>query len=174
MPTLREIARALGGEVSGDQVRCPGPGHSAKDRSLSVKLTGNGDDDFVVHSFANDDDLVCKDYVREKLGLPAFAPRSRQNKVVATYVYRQADGANYLRVQRTREKQFWQSRWNGSGWVKGKPTGPKIPYRLPEMLAAVHDTVLVVEGEGKADRLADRPARRRGQVSGRRIGLHSR
>jgi hypothetical protein len=35
---LRAIAHALGGEVSGPQVLCPGPGHSARDRSLSVKL----------------------------------------------------------------------------------------------------------------------------------------
>ena len=34
---LHQIAHALGGEVSGGQVLCPGPGHSAKDRSLAVR-----------------------------------------------------------------------------------------------------------------------------------------
>ena len=40
--TLQSWARALGGEVSGGQVLCPGPGHSAKDRSLSVKIGEDG------------------------------------------------------------------------------------------------------------------------------------
>jgi hypothetical protein len=63
---LRTIASKLSGEVSGrQQVICPGPGHSSKDRSLAVKLTGNG---FVVHSFAGDDPLECRDYVKSRLG----------------------------------------------------------------------------------------------------------
>jgi hypothetical protein len=44
-------APSLGGEVSGLQVRCPGPGHSATERSLSVRQALN-DDGFVVHSFS--------------------------------------------------------------------------------------------------------------------------
>jgi hypothetical protein len=31
---LRSIARALGGEISGNQVLAPGPGHGPRDRSL--------------------------------------------------------------------------------------------------------------------------------------------
>src|SRR5437588_486560 len=49
---LRSIARALGGEVSGTQVRAPGPQHSAADRSLSVTLDDKADGGFIVHSFA--------------------------------------------------------------------------------------------------------------------------
>jgi hypothetical protein len=74
MMTLAQIAACLGGEVSGGQVLCPGPNHSAKDRSLCVKLNENGDD-IVVHSFSFDDPLVCKDFVRQKLGLPPFEPK---------------------------------------------------------------------------------------------------
>ena len=36
-PPLAEIAAALGGEVAAGQVLAPGPGHSPRDRSLSVK-----------------------------------------------------------------------------------------------------------------------------------------
>ncbi len=50
MMTLAEMARRLRGEVSGGQVRCPGPGHSSEDRSLSVKLNATGDG-VVVHCF---------------------------------------------------------------------------------------------------------------------------
>jgi hypothetical protein len=61
------VARKLGGDVvDARSVLCPGPGHSARDRSLSIKLSG---DDFTVHSFAGDDWRACKDYVRKKLGL---------------------------------------------------------------------------------------------------------
>ena len=52
----------------------PGPGHSPKDRSLSVKIDTDAPDGFVVHSFSGDDPIVCRDYVRERLGLPAFKP----------------------------------------------------------------------------------------------------
>ena len=71
---------------------------------------------------------------------------------VAQYIYRQADGAPYLKVCRTAEKQFPQFHWDGSGWKKGKPIGPKIPYRLPELLAAsVGTTIYFCEGEKDAD-----------------------
>jgi DNA primase len=38
--------------------------------------------------------------------------------------------------------------------VNGAPKGPKIPYRLPELVQAEHDTVVIVEGEKDADALA--------------------
>ena len=48
LPPIERIAEALCGEVSGGQVRAPGPGHSAKDRSLSVTLDDKASDGFVV------------------------------------------------------------------------------------------------------------------------------
>jgi putative DNA primase/helicase len=63
----RIAARLLGGDVSGrNNVRCPGPGHSRHDRSLSVTFRGDG---FTVHSFAGDDWRDCKDHVKAVLGL---------------------------------------------------------------------------------------------------------
>jgi hypothetical protein len=38
MSELHSWARLLGGKVSGGQVLCPGPGHTADDLSLSVKI----------------------------------------------------------------------------------------------------------------------------------------
>lgn len=67
-----QAAKALGGVVArGNTVNCPGPGHSARDRSLSVKLTGGSD--FTVFSYAGDDWRVCKDHVRARLGLGEFS-----------------------------------------------------------------------------------------------------
>jgi hypothetical protein len=72
--SLKSIAAALGGDVSGDQVRCPGPGHSRKDRSLSIRLDPSARDGFIVHSHCGDNDLTCKDYVRERCGAELFKP----------------------------------------------------------------------------------------------------
>lgn len=74
---LHELAQRLGGDLGRNGiVTCPGPGHSPKDRSLSVWLDG---DDLRVYSFAGDDWQVCKDHVRERLGLPSWEPGKRQN-----------------------------------------------------------------------------------------------
>src|SRR6516165_5741905 len=74
---------------------------------------------------------------------------------VARYVYRLADGTPYLQVCRTAAKGFFQNKWNGQMWVAGKPDGPKIPYRLPELLAApLTAKVHIAEGEKDTDALA--------------------
>jgi Toprim domain len=80
---LRTIARALGGEVVGrDRVAAPGPGHSHRDRSLSVRIVPSNGDGFVVHSFADDNPIRCKDYVRSRLGLPAWQPGDGRDRRV--------------------------------------------------------------------------------------------
>jgi hypothetical protein len=62
-------------QVSGNSVRAPGPGHSARDRSLSVRPSIAAHNGFLVHSFAGDDSIGCLDYVRARLSMPAFAPQ---------------------------------------------------------------------------------------------------
>jgi putative DNA primase/helicase len=73
---LRSLARDLGGVVAGGGVLCPGPGHSRKDRSLSVRPAPGHADGFIVFSHAGDDWQTCRDYVRERLGLPRDGWRS--------------------------------------------------------------------------------------------------
>ena len=74
--TAREAAAALGGQVaSATSVVCPGPGHSPRDRSLSVRFDPAAPDGFVVHSFAGDDPPSCRDHVREALGLGSWRRR---------------------------------------------------------------------------------------------------
>jgi hypothetical protein len=163
----KQIAVALGGEVSGREVLAPGPNHSPKDRSLAVKLDPSAPDGFVVHSFAGDDPLQCKDHVRSKLGITwTPKPKAASDSIVrmvrrvaptsqaADYVYELEDGTPYLRVRRTADKRFFQQHWTGSAWQNGAPEGPKVPYRLPQLKQAEHDTVFVVEGEKDADALA--------------------
>ena len=169
--SLHHLAAALGGEVSGNQILAPGPGHSPKDRSLSIRLDNTAPGGMVVHSFAGDDPIARKDYVRERAGLEPWKPSpcrpevdlisrmsdrvrkpvAKAGSAPAEYIYKQANGTLYHRVVRP---GFYQSHWNGNEWVTGAPKGPKIPYRLAELLAAEHNDVLIVEGEKDADNVA--------------------
>ena len=160
MLTLQQIARATSGEASGDQVRAPGPGHSSKDRSLCIKLDASATDGFLVHSFAGDDPICCKDYVREKLGLPAWsgsAKRSAEGKrIVCTYDYTDEAGELVLQVCRLAPKGFRQRRPDGNGgwnWSLGDTSC--VLYRLPEVMKAVAAelTIFIAEGEKAVDAL---------------------
>jgi putative DNA primase/helicase len=79
---LRQIARVLGGEVSGKQALCPGPGHSPRDRSLSITLSSTAPDGFALFSHCDDDWRDCRDYVKRKLGLP-LGPLPRETRPTA-------------------------------------------------------------------------------------------
>jgi putative DNA primase/helicase len=79
----QEAARRLGGAVAGrDTILCPGPGHSLKDRSLSVKLDPRAPDGFIVHSHAGDNWHGCRDHVRERLGLPPWRPGDEHARTI--------------------------------------------------------------------------------------------
>lgn len=75
---LRTIAQALGGEVASGQVLAPAPGHSPRDRSLSIKISPTAPSGVVVHLFAGGDVLAAKDHVLAVLGLR----RGRQSSTV--------------------------------------------------------------------------------------------
>jgi hypothetical protein len=175
---LQTLARALDGEVSNGQVLAPGPGHSATDRSLSVMLDAGAPGGFVVNTFSPaDDPIICKDYVRERLGLPKFktnghhraspedverllqravaqpTTRSKIN-IVATYDYCDVDGALLYQVLRLEPKDFRQRRpdCNG-GWI-WKLEDRRVLYRLPELLKYPDATIFITEGEKDADNIA--------------------
>jgi putative DNA primase/helicase len=68
--SLKSLAAAVGGEVVGTGVVCPGPGHGPRDRSLSVTLSASSPDGFLCFSHAGDNWRTCRDHVRERLGIP--------------------------------------------------------------------------------------------------------
>ena len=105
LPPIAKIAELLGGDVQGDQVLCPGPGHSAGDRSLSVKPDPADREGFVTHSFAGDDWKACRDHVRKKLGLPE--PKSQKKN------WRQVDHARRIHLLRPKRRTLSE--------------GPKVP-----------------------------------------------
>lgn len=79
----RAVAHALGGDVVGGQVLAPGPGHSARDRSLAVRLDPTAPDGFLVCSHSPADNWkTCRDHVRERLGLPAWQPGDGQHRTI--------------------------------------------------------------------------------------------
>jgi hypothetical protein len=92
MIDLRALRAALSGEISGGQLLCPGPGHSPKDRSLSVRLI-NGGRDFIVFSHAGDDWATCKDYVRARLGWPEWQPGDEGDRRVTSLQLKAFDRA---------------------------------------------------------------------------------
>jgi putative DNA primase/helicase len=89
---LRELARALGGDVVGGQVCCPGPNHSASDRSLAIRPAPSMPDGFVVHSHCGDDWRACRDHVLRLLGEPV---RISQGSLIPS------------RPRRSRSPQSW-------------------------------------------------------------------
>lgn len=78
LPDLRELAARLHGEVSGNQVLCPGPQHSARDRSLGVKPSPDARDGFIVISYCGDSWQTCRDHVKALLGIET----SRRREVI--------------------------------------------------------------------------------------------
>jgi CHC2 zinc finger len=78
---------------------------------------------------------------------------------LAKYIYCDRHGKPYLLVKKFIDehgkKQYPQFYWDGAKWEKGRPKGPKIPYHLPELLAApIGTTIVIVEGEKCANALA--------------------
>jgi hypothetical protein len=164
---LASAARALGGSVYRGRVLCPGPGHRPGDRSLCVWLDGDG---FRVHSFANDDWMVCKDHVRNLLNLPDNFSPARDMPLVSNC---QLDTDKLGEARR-----LWRCRSDDLGLVRtylhhargyDGPIPPSIGflpaerYPHPAMIACfgigevrgVHLTFLRSDGTGKAD--IDRP-----------------
>ena len=84
LPPIAKIAELLGGDVRGGQVLCPGPGHSAGDRSLSVKPDPDDREGFVTHSFAGDGWKDCRDHVRTNLSLPDPKSERRRRPAAAS------------------------------------------------------------------------------------------
>ena len=178
---LRTLRAALGGEISGGRLLCPGPGHSRADRSLSIKIDANAPDGFLVHSFAGDDPITCKDYVREKAELEPFkanggngrrrasddaiaaavmaAVQGNNNKpkgkLIATFDYRDDDGALLYQVLRLEPKSFRQRRPDGNGrWIWDLGDVRRVLYRRQDLLKYPDATIFITEGEKDADRLA--------------------
>lgn len=160
------LARVLGrlddrGPVtrSGKEYVCRCPAHA--DKSPSLNLTVGRDGRVLVHCRAG-----CKvPAILAAVGLhtadlfdgdpPAKTPFA--DRIVKTYPYRDEDGKVLFETVRLRPKDFRQRRPDAGDWVWNIQGARRVPYRLPELLAAPPDaTIYSVEGERDADALADK------------------
>jgi DNA polymerase len=93
---------------------------------------------------------------QEQRAFNGYASGERMlGSTVGEYVYLDEDRNPYLKVRRTSAKQFPQFHMEAGRWKAGAPKGPKIPYRLPELLAAAPDTpIWIPEGEKDCDNAA--------------------
>jgi hypothetical protein len=158
---IRQIAQALGGEVSAGQICAPAPGHSPADRGMSVRVDAAAPGGFVVNLFNGGDPIAARDYVRGRLGLPACNGAGngtvsvRDAAPIASYPYRNADGVVVYEVLRYKPKSFAQRVPNGTGGFIYKLDGvPRVLYRLPELMQFPSATVFICEGEKDADAVA--------------------
>lgn len=120
--TPQEIARAVGGVVQGQQVLAPGPGHSRKDRSLSIRISASSPDGFVVHSHAGDDWRAARDYVAAALGLGQDRHRREHEADPAADERRQEARrreAEREQAEGLRRQRFAIAMWNEAGHPAG-------------------------------------------------------
>jgi hypothetical protein len=90
-------------------------------------------------------------------GAAAHPPRQSRRRIVATYDYTAADGTLLYQTVRYEPKGFCQRRPDGRGdwiWQNALDGVLRVPFHLPELLAAPTRTLFIVEGEKDADRLA--------------------
>ena len=162
---IEPVARTLRGD--------PNPNYTKPDDlrfgtrgSLSVKPsegtwydhernTGGGTLALIQHLEAATDNVGAFAWLVEQ-GLAKPEPAKRQAQQATHYQYRDAAGHLVFEVVRKVPKDFRQRRPDGNGgWIWNLKGIERIPYRLPELLAAPADAlVFIVEGEKDADRLA--------------------
>jgi putative DNA primase/helicase len=182
MMDIRTAARALGGEVVGRGIVCPGPNHSRQDRSLSILFDASAPGGFTLYSHAGDDFGACRDYVRERLGLSAqvgpkpnealsaqLEPKPSDSTGLALRIWRDAREPAGTPVTRYLARRGLETVQEVHDCLRFHPTCPFAGERTPGMVAlvrnvvtnqpqAIHRTALSHEGEkvevnGK-DRLA--------------------
>lgn len=143
---------------SGWTAKCPGPAHQHGDRhpSLSVAEGDGGRILLKCHAGCATEDVLEAlnlseaDLFEQRNGQP---PTSR--RIVATFDYRAAAGELLYQVVRYAPKDFRQRRPDGGGgWTWRIGGVARVPYQLPELLAAdPSEPVYIPEGERHVDRL---------------------
>ena len=140
--------QARGSRHSGQDWQCPGPLHHNGDRSpgLGVKQ-GDGRVLLLCQTGCATEDVV------RALGLEmrdlfdeSSAPKA---KIIGFYTYQDENGSELFQVVRYEPKAFKQRRRGTTGeWIWKLGDVRRVPYRLPQLVAAPIDAVVyVAEGE---------------------------
>jgi RecA-family ATPase len=104
----------------------------------------------------DDNDGHTGEQSNEAPGNDATAPPPNTDPELGPYIYRNTRGGPHAKVIRTPngKNRFAQQHWTGTAWASGE-TEHKLPYRLPELLAAdPEEWVCITEGEKDAVNVA--------------------
>jgi hypothetical protein len=153
-----DIAAALGKpRRDGDGWKCLCPCHEDRDPSLSIV---EKDGKLLVKCRADCDQTAVVSKLKSRGLWPNGRDRFDKPKIVATYDYCDENGKLLFQVCRFLPKDFRQRRPDGvSGWIWETKEVRKVPYLLPELVAAAAKRnghpprVYITEGEKDADRL---------------------
>lgn len=178
-PTLAVIRSRLGGDLydGGRRLMCPGPGHSSRDRSLSVMQSPEGR--LLVHSFAGDDLTACFAHLgiqsskgrrmtnSERQREEAARRREQENERKRKLLHCGQVWAESVEAHNTIVEAYLRSRGIDSAIPSSLRFHPAAPssyggaQRGPAMIARVDDaagqligvhlTFLRPDGSGKAD-----------------------
>jgi len=149
-PSLRDILSKLRGvreSGSGWSALCPT--HDDQQNSLSIGVGDGGK--LLLHCHAG-----CPyERIAAELGLTTNSNGPR--RIVKLYDYRDESGALLYQAVRYEPKDFAMRRPDGcGGFIYNLKGLPLVLYRLPELVTAQQDqSILIVEGEKDADRLAE-------------------
>lgn len=173
MATVTEVLSLLRGVEEHDgywTALCPA--HEDKTASLSVTEAADGKvllkchagctehgPAKVCHALGKPVAWLFPDHGLSRDDQKAYAKRPK-GQLVATFDYRDAEGALVFQSQRFEtdsDKTFRQRRPDGDGgWIYSMKGVKRVLYRLPELIKShKSEPVFIVEGERKADKLAE-------------------
>jgi len=166
-------ARVPGLKQRGTEWRGPCPVHRGEDDNFTVNAdTGlckcqsqcgfGGDILSLEMALSSTDFPTAKAEVFRMVGRLEEIPSNKGGKIgkgfgdgwrtIDEYLYPDEAGLPLYKVVRKergsgtdREKQFFQCRWEGGGWLAKLKGTRRVPYRLPKLAAA--NTIYLVEGE---------------------------
>ncbi len=117
----QRIVHAWGGHWYGDYGTAPAPGHSRKDRSISILPHSSDPDDVVVHSFAGEDPLAIKDEMRRQGLLPERYGRSTFQTPKSSSRAHEAAGVGSKADEIRKSQDLALSLWRRSQPIVGTP-----------------------------------------------------
>ncbi len=148
--TVGEIAKALGGNSSGDGWQAHCPAHDDAKSSLTI-TEDQGKILFHRHAGCSQTDVLNALKIR---GL--WHNKNSKSKIIKTYDYTDIDGKLLFQVVRYDNKDFKQRRPdNNGGWIWNLKDTQRVLYHLPDVIKAAEAGryIFIVEGEKDADNL---------------------
>src|SRR6266478_4264252 len=155
MKSAGGVAAALGSaRRDGSSWRCLCPAHN--DQTPSLSITEKDGKTLFTCRAGCDQGAVLAALRQRGLWAPNPKEADRGSKIVATYNYRDSEGALRYQVVRLAPKGFFQRRPNGAAdsFIDNMDGVEPLPYRLPKLIENRDSTVFICEGEKDVDNVA--------------------